>query len=533
MATYYVSAATGLDADSGLTEALAWLTIDKAMNTVVAGDKVWVKADGNYAELVTIDTIGTTTAPIVFEGYTTTLGDGGRATITGSSARANCIAVNAAITTSLYYVFKNIRCTAATAEGLLTVRNHLTLKNCKFDANGTDGCSCYLVSCEGCEFSSNGTTTSHYGLRVAGGGTICVGCTFASNAGIGLYGPGIPLVAVGCVFFSNAAQNLYMGGVDILVTVANCTFDGDAKDSDSGIENSGAATLLAVINTVLYDCTTGWVAASNGGERNISRNNLVNANTTAYTNAATFTGEVTTAPQFVNEVGGADYTPAATSPLLEAGFDGKVPSYMDIGAIQRDAPAAADYPAVGDVELGVVFNGGASTGTFAKPAVGEVKTGIGYGAGGTEFTGTRTHPAVGDVKTAITYGAGGTEFTGTRTHPAVGDVESPNTYGAGGTEFTGTFTKPVVGDVKTGIGYGGGGTEFTGTRTHPVIGKVATGIQYGSGGTEFTGNRTVPAVGDVKTGVTYGELGTEFTGTQANIAGGGGGPLKDLSISGA
>ena len=56
MATYFVSAATGNDADTGLTEALAWLTIDKAMNTVVAGDKVWVKADGNYTETATIDT---------------------------------------------------------------------------------------------------------------------------------------------------------------------------------------------------------------------------------------------------------------------------------------------------------------------------------------------------------------------------------------------------------------------------------------------------------------------------------------------
>jgi hypothetical protein len=109
MATYYVSAATGSDADSGLTEALAWLTVDKAMNTVTAGDKVWVKADGNYAELVTIDTAGTATTPIVFEGYTTTPGDGGRATITGSGARANCMVSSLTAGTHVYYIFKNFR----------------------------------------------------------------------------------------------------------------------------------------------------------------------------------------------------------------------------------------------------------------------------------------------------------------------------------------------------------------------------------------------------------------------------------------
>ena len=81
MATYYVSDATGNDGDTGLTELLAWATIDHAMNTVVAGDKVWVKADGDYTETATIDTIGTNVSPIVFAGYTSTPRDGGQATI--------------------------------------------------------------------------------------------------------------------------------------------------------------------------------------------------------------------------------------------------------------------------------------------------------------------------------------------------------------------------------------------------------------------------------------------------------------------
>jgi hypothetical protein len=47
------------------------------------------------------------------------------------------------------------------------------------------------------------------------------------------------------------------------------------------------------------------------------------------------------------------------------------------------------YPAVGDVRLAVVFGeSNEFIGTLALPTVGQVQSGVGYGAGGTEFTGT-------------------------------------------------------------------------------------------------------------------------------------------------
>jgi hypothetical protein len=335
--TYYVKKG-GSDLATGLTELLAWATIDHAMNTVAAGDKVYVKANGNYAELATIDTAGTAAAPIIFEGYTTTPGDGGRAVITGSSVRANCVTDSLAADTLIYYVFKNFSMTAATGAGLLTDCSRLTFKNCKFDTNGTIGLSCRTTVCEACEFSSNGTngvTTSSAG----GVGGIFIGCKFYSNTGRGLSG-GLGLVVFGCTFFNNGGDNIRMGGGGgTLSTVLNCTFDGNAKNSDSGI-SWGPCDALAYVNNVLYDCDTGVAGDANMGESICSRNNLVNANTTAYTNAATFTGEVTSAPQFVNESGGADYHPATNSPLRDAGFDGG--ASMDIGAVQSVAGAASN-----------------------------------------------------------------------------------------------------------------------------------------------------------------------------------------------
>ena len=57
MATYFVRK-TGLDSNDGLSKGAAFLTIDKAANTVAADDTVYVGA-GVYREVVTMDTTGT------------------------------------------------------------------------------------------------------------------------------------------------------------------------------------------------------------------------------------------------------------------------------------------------------------------------------------------------------------------------------------------------------------------------------------------------------------------------------------------
>ena len=83
MTTYYVDGAVGNDGNAGTSEGAgnAWATIDHAMNTVAAGDKVFVKATGTYSETPVMDTVGASNNPITFEGYTTTPGDNGKVTV--------------------------------------------------------------------------------------------------------------------------------------------------------------------------------------------------------------------------------------------------------------------------------------------------------------------------------------------------------------------------------------------------------------------------------------------------------------------
>ncbi len=64
MATYFVRK-TGLDSNDGLSKGAAFLTIDKAANTVAAADTVYVGA-GVYREFVTIDTSGTSGSIILW-----------------------------------------------------------------------------------------------------------------------------------------------------------------------------------------------------------------------------------------------------------------------------------------------------------------------------------------------------------------------------------------------------------------------------------------------------------------------------------
>lgn len=335
MATYYVSNATGDDSDTGLTEALAWATIDKAMNTVSAGDTVYVKADGNYNEIAIIDTVGTSSATIVFEGYTSTPGDGGQATVDAQSTRVSCISDSLA-TPFVHYVFENfIFINATTANVVLSV-SEVTFKNCTLSDASGNGCTCASNTVfENCLFDSNGDS----GIFCSGIAT-AIGCRFTNNTTEGAEVSAATFIFY-CTFVGNGADAIEcLGGNGVFAFVVGCTVDGDGKTTNTGIDlNSSFWKRAIIINNLIYDCVDGIICA-NQGTFFISRNNLVNNNTTDYTNFETFEGEVTDAPQFEDEAGG-DYSLGLGSPALNAGFDGYLQNgsdqLADIGAIESTA----------------------------------------------------------------------------------------------------------------------------------------------------------------------------------------------------
>jgi hypothetical protein len=93
-----------------------------------------------------------------------------------------------------------------------------------------------------------------------------------------------------------------------------------------------------------------------------------------------------------------------------------------------------------------------TNGTYHETAEGEVKNGVGFGAGSAQ-TGNVTLPAVGKVELAQTYGTLGTEFTGTVTTPSINDVRLATTFGPA-LSLTGNVTIPAEANVKKGTTYG-------------------------------------------------------------------------------
>lgn len=326
---------------SGLTWAIggAFVTISRFVLVTVSGDadKAWVRGGTDYNEtinLVGAASIGTVTAPHVIEGYTAAIGDGGRITVHGQGTRTNGITTD--VTSGVYFVFKNIRLRNHTAAGANLV-DHVVFKNCMFDHNGTDGITgddfCRFEECEFSDNTSGGAIVDKY--------AIFIGCRAYRNAGVGIRCEAG--IIFGCVSYSNAGNGIELdgsGGVNTICAAINNTVDGDGKDTNVGLLiSAGENTIDVCVNNVIYDCTTGFQSRSGQGELLISRNNLLNSNTDPYADGgATYTSEVTDAPDFVDEAS-QDYRLNSASPAKNAGFDESTLEGtdlgMDIGARQR------------------------------------------------------------------------------------------------------------------------------------------------------------------------------------------------------
>lgn len=329
MSIYYISAASGSDVNSGLTEALAWATVDKGMNTVVAGDKVYVKGDGNYNEKATIDTVGSGTLPIIFEGYTSVTGDNGRVTIDAQNTRVNCVDDSLGVVAG-HYVFKNFRFTDATNTSFNSSLFLMKFKNCRFDSAGSIGVSVGESVFEDCEIDENGDT------GLSGSNTnILLGCKFANNI-YADHDNGSNHIFYGCTFFSAGEFGINVASPAEYMVVLNSTFDGDSKDTTVAFDTEGGDKQLVSVNNIFYD--NGTALRNPIGQRCISRNNLFNANTNKYQlGAGTYTSEINGAPVFVNEATN-DYRLDNGSSGIKNGFDASIfhgfSGGMDIGAFQ-------------------------------------------------------------------------------------------------------------------------------------------------------------------------------------------------------
>lgn len=314
MTVYYVDTAVGDDGNAGTSEGAgnAWATIQKAMDTVVAGDKVWIKASGTYDENADIVTAGGTPSnEIFFEGYSSTPGDEGRVTWKNSSGTALTDTVS-----SGYCYFRNFDFNGSSSSAV-SLNGFYGFENCIFQNNGVYGVNGASRFCLlNCEFYNN----SNYGAFFTSFDINVIGCIFGGNAS-GLRG------STRCVVYKNLFYNNATAisvNNDGLIALGN-TMDGD-NVGGTGI-SIGSATFKLAVDNIIYDFTVGVSQSATVGAElacAVVDYNLVNDNTTDYSVAGVNWRtlgqyDVTTAPTFTDEAND-DYTLDASSPAINAGL---------------------------------------------------------------------------------------------------------------------------------------------------------------------------------------------------------------------
>jgi hypothetical protein len=327
MTTYYVDGAVGSDANAGTSEGAgnAWATIDKAMNTVVgsAGDHVYVKASATYNELVTIDNAGGT--GIAFEGYTSTPGDGGKATISGTT---NCI------TSSLgahSYCFLNFIFTGASSHGVSLgagAGDNVCFVNCEFTGNGGHGLYAdNYIFVHQCIFANNTSNGFQLGTVVG-----AHACKAYGNGERQMYCDGGMAYCIGNLVYGHTNTSydaVESAGTSNAGVILNNTVDGEGN-AVSCLSTGNSFPLVA--NNIFYDgASYGFESSYNTNYwANFIRHNLANSNgiENYYNSARTaafgssdpaFGANVTGAPGFTDEAND-DYTLGDASPAKDAGL---------------------------------------------------------------------------------------------------------------------------------------------------------------------------------------------------------------------
>lgn len=352
MATFWVMPTIGNDANAGTSAGAAWATVQKALDTAVAGDTVRLCKSGDDVTSAVIDAdtnAGTATNPIRFVSYDApgdTPEDGFE--IRASASMANLLLFAAA---SKHTHWTGVR---INANGNATIGLNNTVDGS--DSHTFTRCDVFGATGDGVQSRTNGLSTawkfidsdirdnggagvvSHVNNR---GDVVLVGTRIRNNGGAG-----VSLRRVcqmfRCIVSGNGADGVVAGTSSFSgSTINGCTFHGNTGD---GLDI--AATDVSDVSVAETAFTSnGAYGVNTGADASRLRlwlRNHANGNTSGAADA-TLPGTITGDPLYA-DAGAGDFTPGAGSPLIGAGMGGH-----DIGAFAGASGDPAESPTIGGV----------------------------------------------------------------------------------------------------------------------------------------------------------------------------------------
>ena len=311
--------------DAG-TEANPYLTIDQGMNAIAGAGtgphNIYIKTpvSGNYTEAATVDTAGTTTAAINVVGYDVSITEGPPVRIIIDGTSTNNYGIRSAVSSSIFYQFRNIEVNNSTGAGLgLGNADSITFINCLANNNG--GGHGFSMDNTGVFFMCTSSNNSDDGFNTDNN-VIHHSCKAFANADDQIFSNnpivintvmyGLSGTGQTCVTTSSSSEPFHVVG---------CTMDGENVAGTVGVNAGGTAQPASlIVNNIIYDLGIGVDLNVDAGAYSVVGYNLINSNTTDYANLTPIANtDVTTAPQFVSE--GSDYALDSGSPAIDAGSD--------------------------------------------------------------------------------------------------------------------------------------------------------------------------------------------------------------------
>lgn len=230
-----------------------------------------------------------------------------------------------------------------------------------------------------------------------------VGCLAINNTGASTIG--FTAIQGGsvqnCTAYGNGSHGFSFTGSTNGAIATNCL---SASNGGFGFTVGSAYDNGLLVNCATYNNTSGAVSTNVTAASQIG---LITLTGDPFTNAAGLDFSLNNTAGAGAAVRAAGIPTATGTYALPGGLS--TPTYPDVGAARHPDPAP-DYPTAANVRFGVSYSFGTLTGTVVLPDPTDVASGVQYGAGGTEFTGSfpgADYPGVGDVRAGVVYDFGG------------------------------------------------------------------------------------------------------------------------------